>query len=347
MQSSMKTLSLKAAAVLVQGEAIGNLECIVSGIEDLAHAEEIHLSFLGNPLYLQRMNASKAGIIIVSPQVQLVEGKNYIIHKDPSLAFQKIIDFFFSERLQKTSFEGIHPTAVIHPTAKIGKNVVIGPNAIVEGDCVIGDNVHIGALCYIGLNSSIGNDSYLYPHVTVREYIQIGSRVIIQPGAVIGSCGFGFNTDSNGIHTKLEQLGIVVIEDDVEVGANTTIDRARFKKTFIQQGTKIDNLVQISHGVELGQHNLIISQVGVAGSTKTGRNVVLAGQVGVVGHIEISNNVIVTARSGVTKSIPKPGTYGGFPAIPVSEYRVKEAYIRKLKGYVERIALLEKKILEK
>jgi UDP-3-O-[3-hydroxymyristoyl] glucosamine N-acyltransferase len=173
----------------------------------------------------------------------------------------------------------------------------------------------------------------------------LGDRVIIQSGAIVGSCGFGYTTDQTGCHQKLEQLGIVVIEDDVEIGANTTIDRARFGVTLIRRGTKIDNLVQIAHNVEIGAYNLIAAQTGIAGSAKTGHHVMMGGQAGVVGHVIIDDMTMIATRGGVSKSL-KPGKYNGSPCIPVAEYNRKEVHVRRLEEYVERLKQLEKKVAE-
>ncbi|HXF29348.1 MAG TPA: UDP-3-O-(3-hydroxymyristoyl)glucosamine N-acyltransferase, partial [Chlamydiales bacterium] len=192
----------------------------------------------------------------------------------------------------------------------------------------------------------IGENCTIHANVVIREGCHIGNRVVIQPGAIIGSCGFGFTTDANGVHTKLNQLGNVIVEDDVEIGANTTIDRSRFQSTRIGKGTKIDNLVQIGHGVKLGPYNLIIGQTGIAGSTETGSHVVLAGQVGVNGHIKLADGVMVAARSGVTKSLLKPGKYGGMPAIPLHEHNKIAVLQNNIERYVEELKELRKQLEE-
>jgi UDP-3-O-[3-hydroxymyristoyl] glucosamine N-acyltransferase len=191
---------------------------------------------------------------------------------------------------------------------------------------------------------SVGSGCLFYPHVIIREKCTIGNRVILQPGAVIGSCGFGFTTDALGKHTKLDQLGTVIIEDDVEVGANTTIDRARFKSTIIAKGTKIDNLVQIGHNVHIGPDNIIVSQTGIAGSTKTGKNNVFGGQTGIVGHLEIADYVMIATRGGVSKSILKAGKYAGSPVMGLSEYNRQQVYLRKIETYIEQIETLETRL---
>jgi UDP-3-O-[3-hydroxymyristoyl] glucosamine N-acyltransferase len=179
----------------------------------------------------------------------------------------------------------------------------------------------------------------------IRERCRLGNRVILQSGAIIGSCGFGYITDKNGCHQKLEQVGIVILEDDVEIGANTTIDRARFKATVVRKGTKIDNLVQIAHNVEVGEHNIIAAQTGIAGSAQTGHHVMLGGQVGVLGHVELEPGTMVATRGGVSKSL-KSGKYRGSPAIPIVEFNRQEVHIRRLKEYVDRIKHLEEKVSE-
>ena len=233
--------------------------------------------------------------------------------------------------------EGIHPTAVIHPSAKIGSDVLIGPYAVIDKETTVGDRTQVGAGCFIGPYTHIGEDCLLHAHVTVREKCFIGNRVIIQPGAVIGSCGFGYTTDKQGKHAKLNQVGGVKIEDDVEIGANTAIDRSRFKMTVIGRGTKIDNLVQIGHGASIGPDNLIVAQVGIAGSVETGRHVVLAGQCGLSGHTKLGNGVIVTAQSGVSKSLPAGGKYGGSPTMPLAEHQRVEVHLRNIEKYVKQI----------
>ena len=228
----------------------------------------------------------------------------------------------------------LQPNMDIHPTARIGKDVQIGPNSVIDQGAIIGDHTVISACVSIGAGVVVGTHCHIHSNVTVREKCAIGSRVILQPGAVIGSCGFGYTTDAKGRHTKLEQLGTVIIEDDVEIGANTTIDRARFKATRIGRGTKIDNLVQIGHNVHIGQDNIIVSQTGIAGSAKTGKNVVFGGQAGVVGHLEIADYVMIATRGGVSKSILEPGKYAGSPVMGLSEYNRQQVQLRKITTYV-------------
>lgn len=335
---------LAKLALLSQATLSGDPNYTISGVDTLESATEKDASFLSNPLYTKAMKDSRAGVICVDPQTPLEPGKNYLISDNPSQTFQLLIEHFLQpEEHRRSGFTGIHPTAVIHPSAKLEKNVEVGPYVVIDRDVYIGARSRILAHTSIGPKTTIGEDCLFYPNVTVREHTKIGNRVILQPGAVIGACGFGFITDAKGHHTKVEQLGIVEIGDDVEIGANTTIDRARFKTTKIAHGTKIDNLVQIGHNVELGPHNIIVSQTGISGSTKTGRNVVLGGQVGVVGHITLDDHVFVAAKGGVSKSL-KSGKYAGIPVSPLTEYNKQQVLLRQIKTHIARINALEERL---
>lgn len=326
-------LTLAQLAEMTQCHLVGNPKYIVDGVADLESATERDASFFSNARYAEAMLRSKAGVVFVDEVAKREEGRNYLVSNNPSQAFQKWIDHLHPPRKSPSGFVGVHPTAVIHPTAVLEEGVTVGPHAVIDEEVRVGKGTFIGAGVYIGPSSTVGSDCILHPRVTVREECQIGNRVILQPGAVIGSCGFGYLTGKDGRHTKLNQVGSVILEDDVEIGANTTIDRARFKATRVSQGTKIDNLVQIGHGVIVGEHNIIVAQTGIAGSTTTGKWVVLAGQVAIAGHLHLSDGVTVAGKSGVTKSLAA-GKYNGIPAIPVEEYNRKEVYLRNIKKYV-------------
>lgn len=342
-----KVFTLAELAGYTKSHLVGDPTHCITNVADLESANVEDASFLANPLYEKAMRSSKAGVIFISPQIPIEDGRNFLVTDDPSRAFQQTIEIFLGDALHQTSgFSDIHPTAVIHDTATLGNNVVIGPHAVIDKDVAIGDNTTIGSGCYIGLATTIGSDCFLHPNVTIRERCKIGNRVILQPGVVIGSCGFGYVTDKRGKHTKLNQIGIVIIEDDVEIGANTTIDRSRFKATIIEHGTKIDNLVQIGHGVIVGKDNIIVAQTGIAGSTKTGKHVVIGGQVAIAGHISIADQVMIAARTGVSKSIREPGKYGGVPAMPLSDYQRNSVYLRNIESYVEQIKDLQMQIDE-
>lgn len=339
-----KELTIADLATLTSSEVLGDPNFVISGVNDLESAMAHEASFCDNLRYEKMGEASNAGVIFISRQASKVPGKNYLITSAPSLAFQKALLFFMPK--VESGFTAIHPTAAIHPDAIIGSHVTIGPHAVIDARAQIGQNTVIGAGCFVGAESILGESCILHPKVIIRENCCLGKGVIIQSGAVIGSCGFGYYTDSKGKHHHLEQLGKVILEDDVEIGANTTIDRARFKETIIGKGTKIDNLVQIAHGVSVGKDCLIVSQVGIAGSSKIGNNCILAGQVGVVGHISIGSSIVLTARSAASKSIAKPGIYAGAPAIPLKEHHENLAFGRNIKKLAEKIKKLEEKVTE-
>lgn len=337
-----RSFSLQELAEILSAKLVGNPEHLIVGVNTLDEAVSEDLSFLSNPRYFEAMKKSQAGAICIDPSSPIIEGKNYLICENPSAAFQLIAEKLLPHT-DKSAFQGIHPTAVIHESVQIGADVTIGPHVTIDRGCIIGDRAKIFSNVSIGYDVHIGADTLIHPNCTIREGCRLGQRVILQPGAVIGSCGFGYTQDTQGRHVKLEQLGIVVLEDDVEIGANTTIDRSRFKKTIIRAGSKIDNLCQIAHNVEIGKHNVIAAQTGIAGSVKTGQYVMLGGQVGILGHVELEDMVMVGAQSGISKSL-KPGKYRGSPALPILEYNRQEVRVRKLEEYAERLKSLEKRL---
>lgn len=336
------------------GELSRPISAKIKGIETLENASEGDLTFLSLEAYerylsaLAKTNATLA-LVPSSKKAELLKlniKPALLFVENPSLAFQEMIDLFCT-RSPTTSFEGIHPTAVVDPTAILGKNVVLGPYVVVEKGVRIGDGTQCHAHVTIGPGVEIGSDCHIFSHVSIREGCKLGERVILQPGAVIGSCGFGYLTTKEGIHKKLPQHGVVIIEDDVEIGANTTIDRARFKETRIGKGTKIDNLCQIAHNVNIGKANLIVSQTGIAGSTATGVGCVFAGQSASIGHLKIADGSILAARGAYSKSVEVPGgTYNGAPAIPIVEHNKIQAHLRRIPSYAQRIQALERKIDE-
>lgn len=340
--------SLAELAELTETELVGDPDFMVQGVADLESASLHHISYVtlhpyGRAIrsYERAMAQSQAGAIVASFDLKRVEGKQYLLARDPSRAFQKIIERFCPGI--PSGFTGIHPTAVIHETAQLSEGVILGPYVVIDREATIGEGTVIVAHGFIGAHTTVGKECYLHPHVTVREGCRIGSRVVLQPGVVIGACGFGYTTNDQGYHQQLTQRGNVVIEDDVEIGANTTIDRARFGSTSIGQGSKIDNQVQIAHGVTIGRDNLIAGQTGIAGSAKTGRHVVVAGQVGIAGHLALGDGVIIAARSGVIGSIKKSGKYIGEPARPYEEYK---RFWMRLLG-LEKLYKRQKKVEER
>jgi UDP-3-O-[3-hydroxymyristoyl] glucosamine N-acyltransferase len=237
---------------------------------------------------------------------------------------------------------GIHSTAIVDPSAKLGARVSIQPYVVIEANVTVGDETVIGAGSYVGHETKIGSGCLIYPKVTIRERTIVGSCVIIHSGVVVGADGFGFEF-KDGRQRKIPQIGIVQIDDDVEIGANTTIDRARFGRTWIQEGVKIDNLVQIAHNVVIGKHSVIAAQVGISGSVRIGERVSMAGQVGIVGHATIGDGSMIVAQSGVSKNIPG-GVWFGYPAVPIEEARKQFAWIHRLGKLFERVKALEKKL---
>ncbi len=335
--------TLKEIAEFVEGEVIGDESVVITSVCGIKEAREGDITFVANSRYVNLMNHTQASAIIVSNEIRTNTSKPLIRTENPSLAFAKIVSLLAPNEVVKP--EGIHPTAIIGRNVKLGKGVAIQPYVVIEDGVEIGDNTVIYALTYIGHHARIGNECLLYPHVSVRERVTIGNRVIIHSGTVIGSDGFGFAT-VRGVHHRIPQIGTVVIEDDVEIGANVTIDRARFEKTWIKRGTKIDNLVQIAHNVVIGENTIVVAQTGISGSTVVGKNVILAGQSGVIGHVEVGDNVIVAARSGVTKSVPPNICVSGYPAKPHHKAKRINACVQRLPELFRVVKQLEERLAE-
>lgn len=328
-------------AKLINGKVDGDGTKIIRGACGIKEAKEGDITFLANLKYQPLMRTTGASAIIVPPDIDVSKDKVAIRHENPSFAFAKLMESLGPEKISFRS--GIHKTALIGKNVKLGENITIQAYVIVEDEVVIGDRTVICAGSYIGANTSIGTDTLIYPHVVVRERITLGSRCIVHSGAVIGSDGFGYAT-VEGVHQKIPQIGTVIVEDDVEIGANVTIDRARFDKTWIKKGTKIDNLVQIAHNVVIGENSIIVAQTGISGSTIVGKNVILAGQSGVAGHLEIGDNSIVGGQAGVTKDV-SPGTMvSGYPAAPHAKAKKLQALINRLPKLYEKVMQLEKKL---
>jgi len=332
--------TLGEIARLVDGEVVGDGGLVITGLCGIREAKEGDLTFVANPKYLSFASQTKASAIITPLDISKL-AKPIIRTENPSLAFAKVVSLIFDDPAQ--NLKGIHPTAVIAKNVKLGKNVYIGPYVVVESGASIDDHTVIHSGTYIGRQTTIGKHCLIYPNITIRERITIGNHVVIHCGAVIGSDGFGF-TNVEGAYEKIPQVGTVVIEDDVEIGANVTIDRARFDKTFIGRGTKIDNLVQIGHNVIIGENCIIVAQVGISGSVTMGNNVVLAGQAGIVGHLTIGEGVVVASQSAVTKSIPAFTKVWGSPAKPHDIAKRVNASLQRLPHYVKTIQELKERI---
>lgn len=332
-------LKLKEIAKIVEGKIEGNENILIKGVAGLLEAKKEEISFLSDTKYLPQLKKTKAGAVIVPENVSLA-GKNLVKVKNSYFAFLKILRLVEEEKKYRP--KGIHPTTVIGERVSLGENVAIGAYSVIGEGVTIGDGTVIHSHCYLGRGSKIGKNSLIYPRVCILERISIGERTIIHSGTVIGSDGFGFLTLRKK-HRKIPQVGTVEIGDDVEIGANCTIDRATVDKTKIGRGTKIDNLVQIGHNVGIGENCIIAAQVGIAGSTKIGNNVVFGGQAGVTDHISIGDNVRVAGRAGVTTSIPAGVTVSGFPAGEHRKMLKIQALVEKLPKFYADLKNLKKR----
>lgn len=323
----------------LQGEVVGNPATVLNSFAPADRAQAGDLTFAENETYFAQAEQSAASAIIVGNKFTSTR-KVLIRVANPRVAFAKALALFFPE---PTLPAGIHPTAVVAPTAEIDPSAHIGPH------CVVGERARIGARAalhandFVGADCRLAEDVVLFPNVTLYPRTELGQRVRVHSAAVIGSDGFGYVQD-NGVHRKVPQIGNVIVGDDVEIGAGVTIDRGALGPTVIGKGTKIDNLVQVAHNVQIGEHCLLIAQVGIAGSTKLGNYVVLAGQVGLAGHLKIGNQVTVAAQSGVIHDIPDGQKWFGSPAQPDREAKRQVVAYRQLPELLKRTSELEKKL---
>lgn len=332
--------SIKDLVNLLGCEIKGDLSLeYVSGLAPFFQAQEENVTFASDEKFLKKLNETKAKVILV-PDIPLPNiGKMYLVVKEnPRTLMPKLLNFF---KRETKPFE-----KMIEDSSKIGKNVRLAPNVYIGHDTIIGDNVVIYPNVTIGEGITIGEGTIIYSNVTVREFCKIGKNCVIQPGAVIGSDGFGF-VKVNGNNTKIDQIGSVIIEDNVEIGANTTVDRGAIGDTIIKKYTKIDNLVQIAHNDIIGENCLIISQVGIAGSVEVGNNTTLAGQVGVAGHLKIGNNVVIAAKSGVAGNVADNQILSGYPLMDHREDLKVKISMKKVPELIKKVRELEKKLQEK
>lgn len=349
-------ITVREIASLLEGDIVGNAELEILRVAKIEEAMPGDLTFLSNPKYERYLGSTEATAVIVGRSVDLSKHTklppSLIQVADPYASFVVAIQKFNPQPALIP--KGTHPTAVVHSSSVIGKNHAIGAHAVVGEKCVIGDNVTILPGTVIGNGVRIGDDCLIYSNVSVRESCIIGHRVIIQPGAVIGGDGFGFAPKRDGSYQKIPQLGIVVIEDDVEIGANTCIDRATMGETRIKRGTKLDNLVQIAHNVTIGEDVVMAANSGIAGSTKVGNKVMIGGNAAITGHVTIADKVSIAGHSGVSKSLTKEGAaYFGYPAKEAGKARRIEGALRQLPELLitiremdNRIHMLEKLIQE-
>lgn len=335
-------ISLRDIADFIGGEITGDEKLEIKNLAKIEEARPGDLTFLYLSHYEKYFPGTKASALLVKPGFNKTRSDiSYVEVPDPNKAFFKLVRKFFPPSYP---LEGIDKTAFVHSSASLGGNVSLGRNVVISEGCSIGNNVKIFHNTVLLQNVEIGDDCLIFQNVSIRENCKIGNRAIIHPGTVIGSDGFGFEPDDEGKFHKIPQIGNVIIEDDVELGSNVSIDRASIGSTIIKRGVKIDNLVQIAHNVLIGENTVISAQAGISGSTKVGKNCFILGQVGLTGHIEIADNVILIAQSGVSKSITKAGTYFGSPAKEVKTAFKLESHIRNLPEYVRKISELENEI---
>lgn len=334
------TFTLQELASLSGGELLGDPLHEITGAASLAEAAAGEITFFANPRYLGLLRKSCASAFFVPLDFSEKINAAQIRVADPAKAFEQVVLKLAPPPIVFP--QGVHASAIIHPTVKLGARVSIQPYVVIEAGAILGDDTIVAANSYIGHESILGGNCLIYPHVTIRERTRIGSRVIIHSGVVIGADGFGFES-KEGKHAKVPQIGIVQIDDDVEIGANTTIDRARFGRTWIQEGAKIDNLVQVAHNVIIGKHSVVAAQTGIAGSVRIGQNVMIGGQVGIIGHIEIGDKTMIGAQSGISKNIDG-GTWWATPAVPLDEAKQHLAFVRRLGRLFARVKALEQKL---
>jgi UDP-3-O-[3-hydroxymyristoyl] glucosamine N-acyltransferase len=340
------TYGLAELAARVGGEVAGDGGVRIDGVAPLEEASGTQLSFFANKKYRAAYLASKAGAVVVEPDAEVPPDRTVLKVRNAYLAFAKISTLFQPRAAPRPAVDataGIHPSARVHPSAQVMPLATVGPGAEVGPGTILHPGVHVGE------GARVGADCLLYPNVVVRERCVLGNRVIVQPGCIIGSDGFGFAFDPEGEghgprHYKVPQSGIVVVEDDVELGANTCVDRATLGVTRIGRGAKLDNLVQIAHNVEIGPLCLIVAQVGIAGSTKLGMGVVAAGQVGIVGHLDIGAGAKIAAQTGVINDVPAGETVAGTPNQPHAEWLKNMAALRSLAEMRKELRALQKEV---
>ncbi|MFH1379265.1 MAG: UDP-3-O-(3-hydroxymyristoyl)glucosamine N-acyltransferase [bacterium] len=333
-------LTIQQIVDVVQGEAVpASPHVSIEGAAGLEEATSRDISFLSNMKYFDHIYSTKAAAVLIGNKVELDRRVSPILIKvkRPDIAYARILSVI--DREKKHREPGIDPWAVISKTALIKEQVYIGPCVIVDENSCIGEGTQIGAGTYIGKHSRIGNNCIIDPRVSILDDVHIGNRVVIKSGSVIGSDGFGFYTQE-GRHTKIPQVGSVVIEDDVEIQSLVTIDKGTTDATIIGSGTKIDNMVHIAHNVHIGKNCLLVAHVGISGSTHIGDNVTVGGQAGMAGHLHIGDNSVIAARCGIIGNIPAGSFMAGFPARPYREWK-------KLQGYISKLPEMYKEFLKK
>ena len=341
----MKFTAEQIAGIL-EGEVVGNPNASVSRLSKIEEGTEGSLTFLSNPKYLNYIYSTKASITIVNDTFEPESpiATTLIKVKDAYASFTKLLEFYNEVKRNKS---GIEQPSVISDTVKYGVNLYLGSFSYIGQNVIIGDNVKIYPNCFIGDNVVIGNNVTIFAGVNIYSETVIGNDCVLHSGVVLGSDGFGFVPKPDGTFDKIPQIGNVVLEDGVDVGANTTIDRATLGSTVIRRGVKLDNQIQIAHNVEIGENTVIAAQTGIAGSSKVGKNAMLGGQVGIVGHLTIGDNVRIQAQSGVTRNIKDDETIQGTPAFTYNDFNKSYIYFKKLPQLVAELEELKKIINQK
>jgi len=336
----------KQVADIIHGTIEGNANEVVNKLSKIEEGTSGSLCFLSNHAYIHYIYTSNASVVIVD-NTFVAENPitpTLIRVENAYTAFATIIEYY---NLLNTKKAGISPLAFVSPSAKIGKNVYIGEFVFVGENAIIGDNVKIFPQCYIGENTAVGENTLLFTGVKIYHSIIVGKNCIFHAGVVIGADGFGFALQTNTDYKKIVHIGNVIVEDNVEMGANTTIDRGTIGSTIIRKGAKLDNLIQIGHNAEIGENTVIVAQTGVAGSTKIGKNCIIAGQVGIAGHLTIADNVTIAAQSGVGSNVLESGiTIMGSPAIEIKAYKKSFIHFKHFNSIVQKMQELEETIKE-
>ena len=339
----MKTLTLKEIAETLGANLIGNPDEEITGINGIMEAGKGELTFLANPKYKEHLPLCQASAIIVNREVH-VEGVNLLQVDNPRMGYSRVIGLMYPPKAESGS---VSEAAFISKTAKIGENCTIYPNVYIGEDTKVGNNTVIYPGVTVGDDVMIGDDCFIKSNVAINHGCRIGNRVICNSGSVIGSDGFGFERENDGDpHYKVPQVGIVIVEDDVEIGALCAIDRGSIKATVIGKGTKFDNLVHIAHNCQVGEDNLLMAQVLLAGSVKTGRNAWFAGQAAVLDHLQVADHVKVAGRGGVSQNIDEAGLYAGYPTRPFLEWQKASAMFYKTDDQRKKLTALEKRVKE-
>lgn len=334
--------SAQQIADMLGGSVEGNPNVTVNNLSKIEEGKPGTLSFLANPQYAQYIYETEASIVIVANDFtpEKPVSTTLLRVKDAYGAFAKLLEAYNQLRHNKT---GQHPTAYLAKNAQVGQDVYVGANTCVEEGASVGDNTKIYQNVNVGENVKIGKNCLIFSGVSIYPDCEIGDNVTLHAGVIIGSDGFGFAPSNAHGYSKVAQIGNVVIEDNVEIGANTVIDRATLGHTIIRQGVKLDNLIQVAHNVEIGEHTVIASQTGIAGSTKIGKNCMIGGQVGIIGHLTIGNNVKIAAQSGIGQNLKDDAVVQGSPAFGIGDYKKSYVYFRKLPQLAKTIDELKKK----